>query len=177
MTQAAAHGETLRVVRLEHAKQAAKLQQEVQAGARALADKYELRMHAAAEEGKARRRAEAQDMQEANSAHVQVGLIDRAPSEPVQACRVWSPIVSQTQELLSTHERELAYVKACYNAAMADNLEQMKALKEEAAEARRVRAAADRAAVDVSAQNRQPVEPLAQVCGVVNWHRDTLDGS
>ena len=102
------------------------------------------------------------------------GRADRALSEPVQAHHAWPPIVSHTQELLSTHERELADIKAYYNAAVADNLAQMKALKEEAAEARRARAAADRAAADVSAQNRQLVEPLAQVCGVVNWHRDML---
>ena len=67
------------------------------------------------------------------------------------------------QGLLTAHAKELAEMKAYYSDISNANLDAIKALKEEAAEARRQRAAAEKAAADTSAENRRLVEPLAQV--------------
>jgi hypothetical protein len=54
-------------------------------------------------------------------------------------------------------------MKAYYTDVSNANLDAIRALKEEAAEARRQRAAAEKVAADTGAENRRLVEPLAQV--------------
>lgn len=73
--QEAAHGEMVRVVQAEHARQTAKLRQEVAAGALQLANKYERRVRRLAEDADARRQQEAQEIQERCSAHTQASTM------------------------------------------------------------------------------------------------------
>ena len=70
--QGAAHEEALRQEQLEHAKQASKMRQEVEAGARQLAEKYDRRVRALTEEADVRRKAEAAEAEERRNVHVQV---------------------------------------------------------------------------------------------------------
>ena len=67
------------------------------------------------------------------------------------------------QDLITTHAKELAEMKAYYNDVTNSNLDQIRALKEELAEARRARAAAEKVAAETAAENKRLVEPLVQV--------------
>lgn len=72
MAQEAAHEEALRQEQIEHAKEASKMRQEVEAAARQLVEKYDRRVRAMTEEADAARKAEAAEAEERRNAHVQV---------------------------------------------------------------------------------------------------------
>ena len=66
------------------------------------------------------------------------------------------------QDLTKRHEAAFAEIKAYYNDVTANNLDLVKALKEDAAELRKREAAADKLLAEVAAENRALSEPLAQ---------------
>ena len=68
------------------------------------------------------------------------------------------------QDLTKRHEAAFAEIKAYYNDVTANNLDLVKALKEDAAELRCREAATDKLLAEMAAENRQLAEPLAQVC-------------
>lgn len=68
------------------------------------------------------------------------------------------------QDLTKRHEVAFAEIKAYYNDVTANNLDLVKALKEDAAELRKREAAADKLLAEVAAENRALSEPLAQAC-------------
>ncbi|KAK9826877.1 hypothetical protein WJX81_002647 [Elliptochloris bilobata] len=131
-----AHGEAVRGLQLEAAKQVSKLRQEVEAGARGLAGRADKRLRMAREEAELRRRTELAEVEERKNTHI--------------------------QDLTKRHEAAFAEIKAYYNDVTANNLDLVKALKEDAAELRKREAAADKLLAEVAAENRALTEPLAQ---------------
>ncbi len=71
------------------------------------------------------------------------------------------------QDLTKRHEAAFAEIKAYYNDVTANNLDLVKALKEDAAELRCREAATDKLLAEMAAENRQLAEPLAQVCSTL----------
>ena len=66
------------------------------------------------------------------------------------------------QDLTKRHEVAFAEIKAYYNDVTANNLDLVKALKEDATELRKREAAADKLLAEIAAENRALSEPLAQ---------------
>lgn len=66
------------------------------------------------------------------------------------------------QDLTKRHEVAFAEIKAYYNDVTANNLDLVKALKEDALELRKREAAADKLLAEIAAENRALSEPLAQ---------------
>ena len=66
------------------------------------------------------------------------------------------------QDLTKRHELAFAEIKAYYNDVTANNLDLVKALKEDALELRKREAAADKLLAEIAAENRALSEPLAQ---------------
>lgn len=75
MLQEAAHEEALRQEQIEHAKEASKMRQVVEAAARQLAEKYDRRVRTMTDEADVTRRAEAAEAEERRNAHVQVSRL------------------------------------------------------------------------------------------------------
>lgn len=75
----------------------------------------------------------------------------------------WSLVFACAQDLTKRHDAAFAEIKAYFNDVTTNNLDLVKALKEDAAELRRREAAADKLLAEVAAENKALVEPLEQV--------------
>lgn len=67
------------------------------------------------------------------------------------------------QKLIDDHKNAYEEMRSFFNNVISTNLDSIKKLKEDAAEAKRLQLAAEAHASEVAQENKQLVEPLAQV--------------
>lgn len=91
------------------------------------------------------------------------GVLIDAANSPAWPSRGEHRAWSAAQELLNSNNNESASAKQYYNGVVAANLDQIKALKEDAADSKLMRAAADKAAAEAGAENKRLAELLTKV--------------
>ena len=134
------------------------------------------RLRVAREEAELQRRVDIAEVEERKNTHIQVHKqsghhgASLRPDNSVASCfqrrqYMLTPCRTCPQDLTKRHDLAFAEIKAYYNDVTTNNLDLVKALKEDAAELRRRETAADKLLAEVAAMNKALVEPLEQVRG------------
>ncbi|WIA30588.1 hypothetical protein OEZ86_000670 [Tetradesmus obliquus] len=146
--QELAHAEMLRALKLEQAKELTKLRQEFELAARELGVKYERKMKMLRDDLELRRKQEIHEVEERKNTHI--------------------------NELMKKHERSFAEIKNYYNDITHNNLDLIKALKEDVAEMKKREAQNEKLMYEIAAENKRLSEPLARALKEVEGLRAAL---
>ncbi|KAI8465222.1 MAG: growth-arrest-specific micro-tubule binding-domain-containing protein [Monoraphidium minutum] len=134
--QDVSHQELVRALRLDAAKEGSKARQEFELAARELAAKHERRLKMARGELELRRKQELHEVEERKNTHI--------------------------NDLMKQHEAAFAEVKGYYSDVTANNLDLIKALKEDVAEMKKREAQNEKLMYEIAQENKRLSEPLAR---------------
>eukprot|EP00877_Chromochloris_zofingiensis_P012225 jgi/Chrzof1/7256/Cz02g16210.t1 len=143
-----AHQEIIRSVKVEQAKEITKLRQEFELAAKELQGKYEKKMKMLRDELELRRKQEIHEIEERKNGHI--------------------------NELMKKHERAFAEIKNYYNDITHNNLDLIKALKEDVAEMKKREAQNEKLMYEIAQENKRLSEPLAKALKEVESLRGQL---
>eukprot|EP00898_Chlorokybus_atmophyticus_P003779 jgi/Chlat1/4401/Chrsp29S04617 len=144
----AARDDSVRALRLEHAKEVTKLRQEFESNAKELHQKYEKKMKLLRDEMELRRKQEVHEMEERKNSHI--------------------------NELMKKHEKAFAEIKTYYNDITHNNLDLIKTLKDGVAEMKRKEASNEKLMYEIAQENKRLSEPLSNALKEVEHLRHQL---
>uniref|UniRef100_A0A7S3DIN4 Growth arrest-specific protein 8 domain-containing protein n=1 Tax=Palpitomonas bilix TaxID=652834 RepID=A0A7S3DIN4_9EUKA len=150
------HEDAIRSLKEDHERNVTKLRQEYKSLAEELQQNYEKKMKQLREELETRRKMEIHEIEERKNAHI--------------------------NELMKKHEKAFGEIKNYYNDITHNNLDLIKSLKEELAEAKKKEAQNEKILNEVVQENKRLSEPLTRALKDVetlraeldNYHKDKL---
>eukprot|EP00899_Mesostigma_viride_P016725 jgi/Mesvir1/25053/Mv11897-RA.2 len=143
-----AHEDVVRTLKLEHAKEITKLRQEFELNAKELQHKYEKKMKILRDDLELRRKQEVHEIEERKNTHI--------------------------NELMKKHEKAFAEIKNYYNDITHNNLDLIKALKEDVAEMKKKEVANEKLMFEIAQENKRLSEPLTKALKEVESLRAQL---
>lgn len=148
--QDVSHQELVRSLRVDTAKESSKARQGYELAARELAAKYEKRMKMMRDDMELRSRQELHEVEERKNTHI--------------------------NELMKQHEAAFSEIRNYYTDITANNLDLIKALKEDVSEMKKREAQNEKLMYEIAQENKRLSEPLARSLREVEALRTQLAG-
>jgi len=143
-----AHEDYIRQLQLEHAKEITMIRKEFELNAKELQQKYEKHMKKMRDELELRRKLEVHEIEDRKNSHI--------------------------QDLMKRHEKAFADIKNYYNDITHNNLDLIKALKEDVAEMKKSEANSQKLMYEIAQENKRLQEPLQKALKECDMLRQQL---
>eukprot|EP01018_Ginkgo_biloba_P011164 Gb_25431 [translate_table: standard] len=143
--------DTLRQLKLDHAKDTTKMKHELDLSSRELYFKTEEKIKVVREEAEARRKQEIHEIEERKNTHI--------------------------NELMKKHEKAFTEIKCYYNDITHNNLDLIKTLKEDVADMKKKEGANEKLMYEIAQENKRLTEPLTKALKEVENLRKQLEKS